>query len=204
MTSPRSPATVFAQDLDLARRVAAGSREAFDTFFGETFPRLYRFVLHRVQRDEDAAQDVCQQVMERAIRSMAGYRGEATLLTWICQIARSEIANHWQRHSRHDSTHISYDQDEFAQSALESLSADPALAPEAQGERWDRVTRVQAILDHLPRPYGDALEWKYFEGLSAEEIGQKLRLSASAAHSMLARARRAFRAEYDALAQEPA
>jgi RNA polymerase sigma-70 factor, ECF subfamily len=204
MTDPLRPASVFAQDLDLARRVAAGDREAFDAFFGETFPRLYRFVLHRVQRNEDAAQDICQQVMERAIRAMASYRGEAALLTWICQIGRSEIANHWQRHSRHDSTHVSFDQDEFAQATLESLAADPALAPEAQGERWDRVTQVQAILDHLPTPYGDALEWKYLDGLSAEEIGQRLRMSASAAHSMLARARRAFRAEYDALAQESA
>lgn len=194
-----------AQDLKLARQVAAGDREAFERFFGETFPRLYRFVLQRMQQEEEGARDVCQQTMERAIRGMGGYRGEASLLTWICQIARSEMANHWERNARHAGAKFaSYDQDRSLRGALESLAADPALTPDVLGERWERVRRVQAILDHLPANYGDALEWKYVEGLSAEQIGERLRLSAAAAHSLLARARRAFRAEYEAMGEEPA
>jgi RNA polymerase sigma-70 factor (ECF subfamily) len=195
------PMITYAQDLQLARRVAAGDEAAFERLFAAIFPRLYRFVLLRVQRDEDLAQDVCQQTMERTLRAIASYRGEAALHTWVCQIARSEIANYWQRVSRVENAQVSIDQDDSMRAALESLSADPRLAPEAQGERWDQVTCVQAILDHLPPPYGDALEWKYIEGLSAEEIGQRLRLSATAAHSLLARARRAFRMEYEALAE---
>lgn len=196
---------IHAQDLSLARRVAAGEREAFEQLFGETFPRLYRFVLQRMQGDEDAVQDICQQTMEKVVRGVGTYRGEASLHTWMCQIARSEIADHWRRHARHGRARVSsFDQDLSLRGALESLSADPALAPDAQGERWDRITLVQAILDHLPSQYGDALEWKYVDGLSAEEIGERLNLSPTAAHSLLARARRAFRAEYDSMAQEPA
>ena len=33
---------------------------------------------------------------------------------------------------------------------------------------------MHAVLDRLPHRYGDALEWKYVEGRSVEEIGERL------------------------------
>ncbi len=52
---------------------------------------------------------------------------------------------------------------------------------------------VQSVLDWLPSAYGDALEWKYMEGSSVEEIGEPLGIGTTAAQSLLARARIAFR-----------
>ena len=49
------------------------------------------------------------------------------------------------------------------------------------------------MLDRLPARYGDVLEWKYIEGRSVEEIGQRLGVGQIAAQSQLARARVAFR-----------
>ena len=48
------------QDKDLARRVAAGEKDAFDHFFHEYFPRLYRFTLTRVNNNPDLAEEVVQ------------------------------------------------------------------------------------------------------------------------------------------------
>jgi DNA-directed RNA polymerase specialized sigma24 family protein len=51
-------------------------------------------------------------------------------------------------------------------------------------------------LDHLSPHYGEegqALEWKYLDGLSVKEIAARLRLAPKAAESLLTRARRAFR-----------
>ncbi len=36
-------------------------------------------------------------------------------------------------------------------------------------KRHDLSDRVRVTLDHLPRPYGDVLTWKYIEGLSVVE-----------------------------------
>lgn len=191
-----------ARDLQLARRVLAGDRDAFDGFFRQHFPRLYRFVLLRVERDADAAQDLCQQVLERAIRRLAAFRGEASLLTWLCQIARHEIADYWEHCARDRHRHLSYDQDDLLRHALESLEVEASAAPEALREQSDLHLLVQSVLDHLPGRYGDALEWKYVEGLAGEEIAARLGLTAEAAHSMLARARRAFRVEFQAVVQE--
>ena len=41
--------------------------------------------------------------------------------------------------------------------------------------------------------YGDALEWKYVQGLSVKEIAARLNLGAKAAESLMTRARQAFR-----------
>ena len=49
------------------------------------------------------------------------------------------------------------------------------------------------VLDRLPGRYGEALEWKYVEGRSVEEIGDLLGIGHTAAQSLLARARVAFR-----------
>lgn len=193
---------MHAQDLDLARRIVRGDRAAFETLFEREFPRLYRFVLLRVRGDTDAAQDLCQQTLERAMRRLDSYRGEAALFTWLCQIARNEMADYWERHTRDHRREPSYDQDEGLRRVLDSLAADPASAPESQREDAELRLMVQTVLDHLPTGYGEVLEWKYVEGLAAGEIGHKLGLTATAAHSLLARARRAFRTEFDALAQE--
>ena len=45
------------------------------------------------------------------------------------------------------------------------------------------------MLDRLPARYGDVLEWKYIEGRSVEEIGERLGIGQTAAQSVLARAR---------------
>jgi RNA polymerase sigma-70 factor, ECF subfamily len=190
------------QDEQQARRIAAGDRGAFEAFFNETFPRLYRFVLLRVQRNEDVTQELCQQILERAVRSIASYRGEASLFTWICQIARHTLADHWEQQGREARRQVSYDQDDSLRAVLESMQADATPTPEKLGERRELQLIVQMVLDHLPHPYGDVLEWKYLEGLDAAEIGARLSMTSTAAHSLLARARRAFRVEYAAIGQE--
>jgi RNA polymerase sigma-70 factor (ECF subfamily) len=58
---------------------------------------------------------------------------------------------------------------------------------------------VQVILDKLPVRYGDALEWKYVEGLSVDEIAQRMNLQHGAAQSLLQRARLAFREMFEEL-----
>jgi DNA-directed RNA polymerase specialized sigma24 family protein len=52
---------------------------------------------------------------------------------------------------------------------------------------------VEATLDALPGRYGDALEWKYIDGLSVQEIADRLRVGPKAAESLLTRARESFR-----------
>lgn len=177
--------------------MAAGRDEAFRQFFDEYFPRLYRFCTRRVH--EDAAEEVTQTVMINAVRQIARYRGEASLFTWLCQIARHEISAYYRREGRLGEV-VPLEERDDIRAELESLAADPELAPEhlvAQGQGQELI---QLILDHLPSAYGRVLEWKYMEGYSVDEIAERLATTPVAVQSMLARARRAFRQQYVALA----
>jgi RNA polymerase sigma-70 factor (ECF subfamily) len=65
--------------------------------------------------------------------------------------------------------------------------------PEDELRRGELVRRVWSALDALPARYSAALELKYIQGLSLQELGARLGLGAQAAGSLLARARGAFR-----------
>lgn len=187
-------------DRELVRRMAAGRDEAFRQFFDEYFPRVYRFCTRRVH--EDAAEEVTQTVMINAVRQIARYRGEASLFTWLCQIARHEISAHYRRASRFAEV-IPLEEHDEVRAELESLAADPELAPDHLAAQHQGQALIQLILDHLPGAYGRVLEWKYMEGYSVEEIAERLATTPVAVQSTLARARRAFRQQYAALAERP-
>jgi len=42
--------------------------------------------------------------------------------------------------------------------------------------RGDNDAALRVALDHLPQRYGNALEWKYLEGLSVKEIAQRMEM----------------------------
>jgi RNA polymerase sigma-70 factor (ECF subfamily) len=79
---------VYFQDKKLVKQLLAGDARAFDQFFGENFARLYRFALTRLSDDPDAAREVAQITLTRAIRKLHTYRAESALFTWLCAICR--------------------------------------------------------------------------------------------------------------------
>lgn len=167
-----------------------GDENAFEEFFGAHFGPLFRFALPRVGGDADAAEDVVQLALSRAVRKLATYRGEASLLTWLCTICRHEIHD-WLEQRRRIPPMVDLVEDlPEIRAALDSLDA-------LQQKETARL--VQVVLDRLPNRYGDALEWKYIEGLSVAEIAVRLGVATKAAESLLARARTAFRDAFSAV-----
>lgn len=187
-------------DLSLARRLAAGERQLFTYFFELYFPRVYRFALSRLDRDVDAAEEVTQRTLCRAVRKLALYRGEASLTTWLCQICRNELSDFTAARARHLARFVDVDDDPEVRAVLESIPASDAHDPLESVARSDRSRLVQGVLDDLPARYGDVLEWKYVEGLRVDEIARRLEVTALAAESTLARARRSFREAWRELA----
>ena len=180
-------------DRALARRILGGDEEAFRELFDRFFPRLYRFALARLPRDPDAARDVVQQTFCQAIEKLDTYRGEAALYTWFCQICRNVLADQYRRNDRLAGRVVLLEDRPDARAILESLAASAADEPEAGALREQVHRIVEATLDALPGRYGEALEWKYIDGLSVREIAGRLSLGEKAAESLLTRARESFR-----------
>jgi RNA polymerase sigma-70 factor (ECF subfamily) len=175
---------------ELVRRMLGGDQAAFDEFYADYFPRLFRFAVLRV-RDQDAAEDLVQHSLVAAVRHLRTWRGEATLFTWLCTICRREISAWEKRTSRRVVVSLVED-DPGVRAALESIGA-AAEAPDAGLARAETGRIVQLVLDHLPPRYSRALEWKYLEDVSVDDIAARLQCTPKAAESLLTRARDAFR-----------
>jgi len=180
-------------EAELVKKMLGGDERAFHVFFDAYFPRVYRFALPRLGRQEDAARDVVQAAMTKALRNLKDFRGEAALFTWVCQICRREIIDYLRAHQRRTDRVVLIDDSPEVRAALEAVEAPDRDNPVASLDRAETANLIRTVLDRLPSRYGDALEWKYVEGLSVEEIGEQLGIGHTAAQSLLARARVAFR-----------
>jgi RNA polymerase sigma-70 factor (ECF subfamily) len=184
----------------LVRRLRAGDEEAFDRFAASYLPGLYRFAAARLARDLDLVPDLVQSALAKAIDRLESWRGEAPLFTWLCACLKNEIASHYRRAGRRPV------EVELDGGAAASAVAALAAAPEAEERllRLESAELVHAALDAVPERYARALEWKYLEGASVAEIGERLGTTSKAAESLLGRARDAFRDAYTHLDGPPA
>ncbi len=185
-------------DRTLAKRVASGDEPAFEEFFREYFPRLFRFTLSRVNGDADLAEEIVQRTMCRVVQKMGSFRGEALLFTWLCQICRNEMVATYRQRGIQDSQTVPLEDHPAIRAALESISVDTDT-PEKNRTQEELARFVRLTLEYLPTKYATALELKYIRGCSVDEIGEQLNISTKAAESVLSRARAAFKEGFRSL-----
>lgn len=194
---PRRVQLRMTGDQELIRGMLAGDEQAFEAFFNAYFARVYRFALPRLNGDVEAARDVVQATLGKAMRGMQRFRGESGLFTWICRICRNEVVEYLRARRRGGGVLI--DDHPELRAAVESIEAPEEYDLVRSYGRDETARLVRVVLDRLPAGYGDALEWKYLEGDSVENIGRRLGIGTVAAQSLLARARVSFRESLEAV-----
>ena len=191
---------VYLDDKRLVKTLLSGDERAFDRFFEENFSRLYRFALVRLSDDPDAAREIAQIVLTRAMQKLHTYRAESALFTWLCAICRNEVSDWLSRQGRYRQHIVLTEDFPEVQAAVDSFQTPFEENPERQYERLEKLRLIQVALDKLPPKYGDVLEWKYVEGHSVREISDRLNIGHEATQSLIARAKRAFADVYSTLA----
>lgn len=195
----RNSAILYAEDRRLARQILAGDEAAFQRFFDENYARLYRFALGRLQADESTAEDIVQQSFSKALQKLGSYKGESQLHTWLCAICRNDIADWYRKQGRQEERIVLAEDLPGIRAAIDSFRAPESDDPLRDYQRTEAARLIQVALDRLPPKYGNALEWKYVEGYSSQEIADRLQIGREAAQSLLARAKRAFAEVYGEL-----
>lgn len=185
------------EERDLVGRMQKGDERAFEMFADHYIPSLYRFAAARLPGQTELVRDIVQTTVCNAIERLESWRGEASLLTWLCACCRNEIAMHF-RHEERRHRLVEVDQEVIAAMPL----AGPG--PEDLSLESEVTSRVYQTLDHLPPRYAAALRWKYLQGDSVDVIARRLQLSAKAAESLLTRARHSFRMLYERLVERGA
>jgi RNA polymerase sigma-70 factor (ECF subfamily) len=187
-----------ADDRVLAARMRDGDDRAFDELVERYSRPLYRFSLARLDGNHDLARETVQTAMAKAIARIDTYRGDSSLLTWLCACCRNEILMHHRR-ARSAPREVEL-ADETQPAAGSPTRSEPD--PESKLLRLETSRLVHMTLDLLPQRYAQALEWKYVDQLSVDAIAARLAVRPKAAESLLTRARAAFRDGYRRLAAD--
>lgn len=169
----------------LVSRVLAGDQAAFNEFYQRYVPRLFQFISYSANSTRDDAEDILQETLLASVRALPRFKGDSSLYTWLCAIARHKVSDHIDtlRKLRHQ---IDSDVD-----VLDDLHQ-VILSPEQAVIRREAVLQA---LRSLPTEYRLVLIGKYHEGFSVRELSQVMDRSEKAIESLLTRARDAFRSQ---------
>jgi RNA polymerase sigma-70 factor (ECF subfamily) len=178
-------------DLELARSIVAGDEEALQLFYQRYFTRLYRFVYYQVGGSHDDAQDVLQDALIAALKSLHSFRGDSTLYSWLCGVAWNKAADFRRREYR-----MAQVEQRTIKEVRESVESETNPSPDAALLHQENRERVHETLETLPEHYRQVLVLKYAEGLPVADIAQIMHRTFKSTESLLTRARSAFRESY--------
>src|SRR5205807_6641117 len=89
-----------ATEADLLTRAAAGNAAAVRALLDGYGAALYGFLYARVGGHAPVAEDLLQETFIEAVRSASTFRGESSLKTWLCAIARRRLSRYYEAERR--------------------------------------------------------------------------------------------------------
>ncbi len=152
---------------------AAKRRQRFDEYVGVYHQDMYRYAAW-LSRDKSIAEDVVQEALLRAWKSLDALREESSAKQWLLTIVRRENARFFER-KRLETVDI------------DNLTASQAaLLAEQPDEELDNMR--QAIYE-LDDDYREPLVLQVLMGYSTKEIAEQMELKQGAVLTRLHRAR---------------
>lgn len=154
----------------------AGDERAGAALLGELLPRVRNLTRTFLGGDAEV-DDVAQQVLIQVVQSMASYRAEGSLLSWVNRITvRTALAHARKRRARAAS-----DVPLTAEAALE-------MSGEERGAGWDGYHQRRLavkLLDRLPVEQRSVIVMHHMLGLSVQEISEEETISFETVRSRL-------------------
>ena len=186
---PRRPPP-SAPEAALLAQLQQGDEAAFRQFVAQYQARVYRIALSLL-RSPAEAEDVAQEVFVEVYQTVASFRGEAALSTWLYRIATSQALKHrrWanaKKRFAHFTSLLGFDN--------APLHEPPDHAhPQALLEGEQQLQLLRACIGRLPTKQQLAFVLRHEQELSYEEIAAVLDTSVAAVESLLFRARHTLR-----------
>lgn len=156
---------------DLVGKARAGDREAFATLYQTYKDQLYRFCLAKGGKAEDA-EDITSETFLKALRTIEQYddRGHP-FSAFLYQVARNTTVDKARRKQELPGF------DEHMEFAIDDLTQTEAMATNTR-------ELLFAKIQELPKLQAQVLIARFVDGLSTEEIAQKLNRPSGAIRSL--------------------
>jgi len=165
----------------IVRAAIRGEASAFGALYDHYQPAIYRFVLFKTGRREDA-EDLTHQVFLRAWERIRSYKPRGfPFSSLLYRIARNQVIDHYRAH-RETAT---------LEDAELVLAAAPSVAQDVDNRL--ATERVRETLKELKSEYQDVIILRFIEELSVEEAAKTLGKSVGATKVLQHRALKQLR-----------
>jgi RNA polymerase sigma-70 factor (ECF subfamily) len=181
-------------DLALVQRAKGGDMEAFRSLVVRYQRKVYAVALGIV-RDADLAWDVSQDVFVRVHRSLDGFKGESSFFTWLFRIATHVSIDSVRKERVAQRDQVDELREADLASAGEGILATPlGNDPGESLLRRELAGKMAAALATLPEKHRTILVLREVEGLSYDELAERLAIHKGTVMSRLFHARRKMQA----------
>ena len=176
-------------DQALVQRTQQGDKRAFDMLVGKYQHKIVS-VISRYIHDWSESQDVAQETFIRAYRALANFRGDSQFYTWLYKIAINTAKNHLVSLGRRPPL------DDI--DAVDAVQFDGGSrlrdtdTPEQELMRQEIERTVANTVEALPDELRIAITLREVDGLSYEEIAEKMQCPIGTVRSRIFRARDAI------------
>jgi RNA polymerase sigma-70 factor (ECF subfamily) len=176
-------------DRELVARVQRGDAAAFDLLVRRHQHRIAGLI-SRYVADWSEVQDVAQETFVRAWRAIGNFRGDAQFSTWLHRIAVNTAKNHLVSHRRRPPTaDIDAEDAEQYESGARLRDHD---TPERELMRLQVERAVMEAVEALPAELREAITLREAEGMSYEDIAERMDCPIGTVRSRIFRAREAI------------
>lgn len=129
----------------------------FEEIYTKYFTDVYLFVL-AMSRNPDIAEEITQETFFKALKNLKNFKGDCSLKTWLCQIAKNTYLSHLKKAKQ-------FQDDDLAQTPdtmdIENLYI-----------KKDEALSIYKVLHCLDEPYKEVFVLRVLGELAFQEIGE--------------------------------
>ncbi|HTW22608.1 MAG TPA: sigma-70 family RNA polymerase sigma factor [Candidatus Baltobacteraceae bacterium] len=173
---------------DMIRRICRGQTDLFYALI-QPYERSVFGIAYSVLSNAADAEEVAQEAFLKALKSLAGFRGEAKFGTWLVQIALNEARGRLRRSRPHLHRSLQERQDGDEGEFCPTDFADWREIPIEALERKELRQKIEQALQCLRPIYREVLVLRDIEHFSIAETAEILGISKDVVKTRLSRAR---------------
>ena len=156
----------------------------FEELYHLYYKDVYYFVLKLADYRDDIAEEVTQESFYQAFISLSRFRGECSIKSWLCQIAKNTYYKYLKTHAK----------ETYLEEELHQEQEEETVSTKVEKKQVTlHIRRVIADLDERSRRI---VEYRLFEEKSYKEIGRQTGMSDKSVDNALFRAKSKLKKHY--------
>jgi RNA polymerase sigma-70 factor (ECF subfamily) len=174
-------------DETLVRRTQRGDSSAFDVLVERYKERLYATVYHMTSNHEDA-NDLVQDALIKAFKSIHGFKGHSSFYTWVYRIAVNRTINFLKRRKNRNQFSLD-DMDSAIQTDPDFVEMMSHVTPRREAGLNEMQERLNEALQKLSEPHRAVVTMHDIQGMTHADIAKAINCSEGTVRSRLFYAR---------------